>query len=49
MKKDLSKYERFIFDLDGTLLFGNFKLLEENYFKNALDLDEKQVKNLLVI
>lgn len=47
MEKDLSKYERFIFDLDRTLLFGNFCLLEEDYFKDALSLDEIQGKKFV--
>lgn len=32
---DLDKYERFIFDIDGTLLFGNYER-EKEYFMNVL-------------
>ena len=37
---DLSQYKQFIFDLDNTLLFGDFKLLEENYFKEVLNIED---------
>lgn len=44
---DLDKYERFIFDLDGTLLFGNYQK-EREYFLSVLkEKGEHFIQNLM--